>query len=292
MSRAAAARCQGSLLAILGTRIVRIVYSDESGVGSKKNEPITVVTAIMMNMDDHWTDVESELRRILARTPDCLLGDHRELKGQILYSAVRKNIGFARDMLTQILAILVKNPTEIFYGAVDRVGYDNRPATHRQTVTAKKATWTDRAFDDCLARVHNYARASLPHEQILWISDHQSDKEREKSIKTGRNLAESLNFRGWDLMTLTRNRPRSREPLRIADSIYFGHSHESLALQLADVCCSTITLHLLENFYEWRPNVEPFYEIIRLQVINAGTPPIYMAKDQPGKGANSTKRKV
>jgi len=51
-------------------------------------------------------------------------------------------------------------------------------------------------------------------------------------------------------------------PLRVIDTIYFGDLHESLALQLADVCCSTITRHLLGE-----PEAEPFYNIIRQQVI-------------------------
>ena len=35
--------------------------------------------------------------------------------------------------------------------------------------------------------------------------------------------------------------------LQVIDTIYFGASHDSLALQLADVCCAVITQYLLGN---------------------------------------------
>ena len=69
--------------------------------------------------------------------------------------------------------------------------------------------------------------------------------------------------------------PLQTGPSRIADTVYFGSSHESIALQLADVCCSTITLHLLERDYNRTPTVGPYYEIIRESILNQGAPVMF-----------------
>ncbi len=279
---------RGSIIGIWGFRpgeAVRVAYSDESGAGSKEKEPIAVVTAIVINMDEDWSSIESDLSKIRRETPANLLHKGKEFKGQLLYSAVRKNIDKARDVLCRVLA--VANPTLIYYGAIDRDGYDThveRSRAHvaqnvgRDEATERATTTTslDAAFDNCLARVNRAARGW--HEQILWISDHQDSADakrsrREEQTKTGLAWTRFLASLGHDPVTL--KYIKEKEPVRIADTIYFGHSEESLALQLADVCCSTVTLQLLETFYGWRPCVAPFYDLIRLAVVNDGSPPLF-----------------
>ncbi len=66
-----------------------VAYSDESGVGSIKKEPITVVTAVVMNVDTQWEGVESDLWKARFGTPKGLL-EKRALKGKYLYRAIRK----------------------------------------------------------------------------------------------------------------------------------------------------------------------------------------------------------
>jgi hypothetical protein len=62
----------------------------------------------------------------------------------------------------------------------------------------------------------------------------------------------------------------------IVDTVYFGNAEHSIALQLADVCCSTVTLHLLEKFYKWTPVVAPFYELIRPQIVTGDIVPTFL----------------
>lgn len=276
MSLAQGAQHPSVVTEIVGTQAVRVAYSDESGVGSKKDEPLTVVTAIVMNMDKCWPTVESELKKIISDTPKSLVHEDRELKGSLLYSAARKDIPEAcqaRESLARTLAITVNEGIPIFYGAVDREGYD-RSLPQDERKREKLATSADVAFDACLARVDNFARAD--DEQILWIADH-SDPTRERKTKVGLLWTRFLKDMGWDPLTYQHVTPKY-ESVRIADAIYFGHSHESLALQLADVCCSTVTLHLLETYYGWRPCAEPFYRLIQLQVMNGG-PALFMSQN-------------
>ncbi len=273
-------RYRGTATGLVGAKKLKVAYSDESGCGSIESEPISVVAACIMNLDKCWPAVESEMAKIGADCPPTLLyapfgpdNPVRELKGSLFYSAARKNIPEAtqaRDILSRILAITVNERIPIYYGAVDRQGWGNLIKTQPAVPTIKdrpedakrrstEPTAADRAFDACAALVDNFA--SSIDEHVLWIADH-SDPKRELTTKVGLPWLRSLKGTGHDPITYKYVRP-NYDRVRIADAIYFGHSHESLILQLADVCCSTITNHLLEQFYDWRPIVEPFYEIIR-----------------------------
>jgi hypothetical protein len=257
---------------------VKVAYSDESGLGSIEKEPISVVTAIVMSMDKTWPALEAEMREIVRDTPESLLYKERELHGALLYSAARKEIPekeVAREILARTLAVTINEGIAIFYGAVDRKGWHEYATKTRTTPLGESTSMdaADRAFDACMAFVDRYA--SEKDEHILWIADHSTPK-RENTTKVGLPWIQSLKDGGWDPLTFKYIRPRY-DRVRIADAVYFGHSHESLALQLADVCCSTITLHLLEKFYGWRPVAEPFYEMIRRGVFN-DTAPEYMSK--------------
>jgi hypothetical protein len=142
-------------------------------------------------------------------------------------------------------------------------------------------------------RLDNYVHTFTPKEQVLWIADKTGF---EKSVRHG------LQFQQWmqtvDNQTLRKlfaaiskhsaavegeeteeqKKPFSalatalHEPraLHVIDTIYFGDSHHSLALQLADVCCAVITQHLLG-----RDEANPFYNLIRRQVITDGTFVVY-----------------
>jgi len=69
MSLATLERFQGTLIADLGKVKVRVVYSDES-----ESKPLVVITALIMNMDEHWSNVESDLKKIKSRRlrPFCI----------------------------------------------------------------------------------------------------------------------------------------------------------------------------------------------------------------------------
>jgi hypothetical protein len=125
--------------------------------------------------------------------------------------------------------------------------------------------------------VDAFAHAALPkNEQVLWIHDHRGSTQQEHQTKTGLRWAEFLVQQGWDPINLNLAHG-NQEPIRVADSVYFGHSHESLALQLADVCCSTISNQLLQKLYGHKQQyAAPYYAIIQRRVMNDGTAPRYM----------------
>src|SRR5271156_1808141 len=109
----------------LGDETVKVVYSYESGLGSIEEEPVTVVTALMFNLDSQWEPVEHDLFWLQNNTPNKrLLRNGYELHGKRLLSAVRRHSGEAALVLGSALKIPVKHLVPIFYGAGDRAGFE------------------------------------------------------------------------------------------------------------------------------------------------------------------------
>jgi Protein of unknown function (DUF3800) len=251
-----------------GTCRVKVAYSDESGTGSKKNEPIIVVTAVLFNMDSQWEPVEEQMFELCYRIPKRLLHENREFKGKVLYRAIRKNDPEAAETLRKILAIVVRNKLTIFYGPVDRVGFEDHRDLIKVTDREYEMTAHDRAFSDCIEQVDASMHLHHPNEKVLWIADRGSYERQMKS--------ELLSFQRYEKSELDVTRPEFYDrPLHIVETVYFGDSKETFGLQLADVCCSTITLHSLETWYGWRPCAGPFYEQIRKNVVRDGTQPAF-----------------
>jgi hypothetical protein len=266
---------------------VRVAYSDESGVGDSK-EPVTVVTAIVINMDRAWRSVERVLEELVLHTNPKLLEEKRggqALKGRLLYSAIRrKDIPEnpeADKALRKALAIPGLCGISIFYGALDRKGYEESERAKDPSVGPRKKKFAgindttdyDLAFQQCLRKVDKVGR-TYTNERILWIAE-QSDSQREPSTRMIRHMHD-LNEETEAMYDLSNLDPFKENPMSIVDTIYFVDPVQSLALQLADVCCSTVTLHLLEEYYNWKhPIVLPYYEMIRESVIDA-TPPMLL----------------
>jgi hypothetical protein len=116
------------------------------------------------------------------------------------------------------------------------------------------------ALSACISQVESYVNIAFPKEQVLWIHDkgryEEQAKYRLKDVRRGLNSGQQ-----FEKTLIFRNLPHS--PIsHIVDTIYFGNSQESRALQLADVCCSTIARHLRGD-----PLTAPYFELLRSQVI-------------------------
>jgi Protein of unknown function (DUF3800) len=251
----------GSCFLVLPHTTVRVVYSDETGTGSIEKEPFTVVAAILLNMDSQWREV---LQDITAIKP--LL---REFKGRQLYRDIRsgRHREEADSILTQILAIPRRRHLPIFYGAVNRATFrvwakqvsslnpPALPSLHSEVASA---------FDHCMDKIDNYVHTLLPGEQVLWIAD---KSQYEQLLKDGQFWFDI--WKGVDWKNLGLGFETEPHKAHIVDTIYFGDSRDSRALQLADICCSTINLHLRKVGY-----VEPYYELLRSQVVSESEPSV------------------
>src|ERR1700735_2751901 len=181
------ARLRGSFIGLLGSTIVRVVFSDESGVGDD-SQPLTVVTAILLNLDNQWDPVRRELEFTRVATPRNLLNRKYlpgEFKGDLLFKGLRNKINRVRpskaaEILCRILLLIPKHSIHIFHGAVDRAGAKN--FVRRTTLTLTDA---EQAFSECLGQLANFAYAFLPKEKVLWIADRNK---YENLIKEGLNF--------------------------------------------------------------------------------------------------------
>lgn len=251
---------------------MRVVYSDESGCGSIKSEPVTVVTAIVLNLDREWEDVEAALTVAEMRAPRDLLYARRILKGSTLYSALRKGIPHAQETLKDVLEIPVRYKILIFHGAVDRAGCIQTPGAKRESPLTEYRI----AFANCFGAVDNAATTFAAGERVLWIAE-ESDQQREASSRSSHFLHKIMKPTKFEDGKLV----PSGEESSIVDTVYFGKKKHSLALQLADVCCSTITFHLKEKYYGWRrTGVGPFYELIRHNIFTPDEEPQFFGYDK------------
>ncbi len=263
-----------SFIGLIGSTIVRVVYSDESGCGSIKKEPVTVVAAIVLNLDTQWDTVEAELNITKMGTPLNLRDRYGTLKGNILYEHMRKGVSRAEEVLSEILNIPVRNKIPIFYGAVDRAGCIQTPGPKRESPLTEYRM----AFNDCLADVDRAATTFAAGERVLWIAE-ESDRQREMASRSGHlyhSIMKASKYEDGKFVP-------SGEQSLIIDTVYFGKKRHSMALQLADVCCSTITSHLQEKYYGWkRTGVGPFYNLIRHSVLSADTEPEFFGYNKKG----------
>jgi hypothetical protein len=209
---------------ILPDSIVRVIYSDETGIGNVKEEPIAVVVAVMFNMDTQWTPVTAEITAAVHKSQSRrkLLKENSEISGQLLYKALRSGRHpEAKEFLTDLLVIPYKLHIPIFYGAVDRIRFNNRSGPPR-------GDWTpqDVAFDICLEKVDQYVNTLLPKENVIWISDTTG---KQKRLKHG-----LLTYQIFETIKFGPDNKLSPHTARIVDTIYFGDSKESRFLQLAD----------------------------------------------------------
>ena len=103
---------------------MKVLFSDETGTGSVKEEPISAVTAIAFNMDEQWRPVSEHLRQIVESAPSHLL-IKGELKGRHLFNRARKGKDQAAidTLLDQILTIFTYHGLSIYVAVVDRERY-------------------------------------------------------------------------------------------------------------------------------------------------------------------------
>jgi Protein of unknown function (DUF3800) len=239
---------------------VRVVYSDESGVGSEREEPFTVVAALMLNIDSQWHPVlraiDEALREFLGRDQVA----NYEISGRVLYARIKRGDPQASKLMAALMAIPRKNLVPIFYSAVDRAGF----AAVRRVRRVPDGTLFDIGIPDVFAeaifnaitQVDAYVHTGFPHEQVLWIHD------------AGR-------YDEWAKAWLETFQEMTPDRSHIVDTIYFGKSSESRALQLADVCCSTITRHL-----RGEDIAAPYYQILQRQIVNEGARPKFENADE------------
>jgi hypothetical protein len=137
---------------------MRVVFSDDSGRGSINKEPLTVVAAVMFDVDSQWepfvTDFEN-LMETAVGSSDMEPDGHRLIKDSL------RGKQKAETLLRGILSLPGKHSIPIFYGVISRnesIRVEDylqrmRGFVHR----AVRTTQHDLAFLDCLVHGDKYA---------------------------------------------------------------------------------------------------------------------------------------
>ncbi len=222
----------------------------------------------MLNLDSQWPQLPEDIDFTLAQqipNPVSL-----ELKGARLYRQIRRGLRLsdnedetdrsyeASHAFHCCFTALIRHGVPVFGAAVDRMAFKQ---------LQEKGQFADLnpysiAFGECLRQIDNYAHTMLPREQILWIADRAGHYEASMKdvLRAMRETQKALG--GMPP-------PGFSEPRvsHISDTIYFGNSHESRMLQLADLCATTLAFHLRQEAY-----AERHYEQMRPQLVNEVLP--------------------
>jgi hypothetical protein len=206
--------------------IVKVVYSDESGTGGDlKKEPITVVAAMLLNIDSQWIPVrdavEGALRKVYGLSDSQM--SRYAIKGKNLYHKIERGDSKAMELVARLMAIPKQKRVPIWYGAVDRDGYYYQMENlHLRDFNYKDAIPPFRiAFEQCINRVDGIMRSMFPDEQVLWIHDAGSLDEHARaqinndgtrpSYENTRNTVAPLRAKRR-LEPARRNKPSSTRP--------------------------------------------------------------------------------
>lgn len=251
---------------------VRVVYSDETGIGdSIRKEPITLVAAIMLNMDSQWSPIKNDVECALSSLMTPERAARYELKGKKLFSGIRKGYGTPFKILSASLNILARHKVPIFYGAVSRIAYQQLTKRINASSSKKRTTPHVRylsgetqnlAFFTCASDVDSYVHTGFPAEQVLWVA---AKSRADARLQAG--LADLRVIKAADLQNMPGGHLEEPHIIHIADSIYYGDMCESRALQLADLCCSVIVRTLKGD--RW---AQIFYKLIKSNVVSPKPP--------------------
>jgi hypothetical protein len=102
------------------TKLVRIIYSDEAGIGDEVVEPILVVAAVMIDGDHQWPVIDFVIQGILDKYVPAERRDSFEFKASRLFGQLSK--GSNEVILREFLRIIETFQLPVLWGAIDRVG--------------------------------------------------------------------------------------------------------------------------------------------------------------------------
>lgn len=189
----------------------------------------------------------------------------------------------AERLLTDLAKIPADHSVLIFYGAVHRAGLDRAArragVAHKRQPARKGESKAqggndlylepsyrdldlDAAFRQCMASVDHEVDRFFRKETILWI--HDAPGPHDRTLQSGVRLLQF--FRSIDVFN-----PRRQQRAHIVDTIYYGNSEDSHALQLTDVIASIIAGHL-----RGEPDATTLYKRIREMIHHDGDPILYV----------------
>jgi len=219
-----------------GTRLVRVVYLDESGISLK--EPIAVVAGAILEPDEHWFALEGDFMQINQdHVPGWQLGNSfYPFSAKDLFWGGDKKSAFSQKTTTDvqrwpILRKLLELPRKyqipLAFGITEK---PEKSGTHKSKI-GKMSHWL--TFIACVSAIDIYLRQRARKNEIAILVAEDAPT-MSKGIKEARQG-----------LTSPKRNMRYGGINRIRDAVYFAKKDEAIALQLADV-----TAFALRRFFQ------------------------------------------
>ena len=232
---------------------MRLIFSDESGIGDD-SEPILVVAAIIVDGDHQWPLIEIVKQNILEKYVREESRADFEFKDHRLFAQLGK--GNNEIILREFLQTIVTFDLPIVWAAVDRSGMANRYAT--KGLACSKEVMQNLAFSVAATQAEYLMRKLWSNEREIWLAD-----ETRANLKMKASLRELQTKAPFDDEELTKFE-------HIIDTIFFGSSHLSTGIQLADACNFFIKKHFMGD-----QSAERFFRIVHPFMMNRDDAPLY-----------------
>jgi hypothetical protein len=229
-------------------RHVRVVYMDGAGSGDEGLEPICVYAGVIVQPDEDWTDLEQTLKTIRDDEYQPRDSESFEFHACNLFEESKGN---HPDRAYRTLMALLDVPRAlelpIVCGAIDRrfttefmKGIKPFAANPKKELnkTTRDFRWNDAipAFILCAQATELWFREFAANERCLLIADESDQPTDRPTIDKDTKIE----------LRRIRNHPPYKHSLdHIINTVYFGDSRFSLAIQLADACAFFIKRHLM-----------------------------------------------
>ncbi len=237
---------------------MRIVYSDEAGVGDEKEEPILVVAAFLVHPDQQWPWVKQAADALLYKYVPTESRESFEFKASRLFAQLGK--GNNEPLLRELLEFIPTWQLPIFWGAVNRVGMKADYA--EKGLPCGTDQMQNLAFANAAIMVEAFMQQFLPAERALWIAD-----------ETRARIEMRMSLRRYQKDALIPGEYMTKFD-HIIDTVFYGSSRDSLGIQLADACNFVIKRHHMGD-----ASVERFFQIIYPYMAKRDWGPLYSSDD-------------
>lgn len=251
---------------LIGDRLVRKVYLDESGIGDATNEPVAVVSAVIVPVDRTTRLVRQYLTDMVAQhIPEQLQPGFRFHAMDLFQGgSLREHIPRERryEILEELCSIPERFGLPITFGYCDRAGVEDSLRKISPTQALKTLTQERR---ESAAYVHAMAAYNCVMQVEIFMRFDAEPDEYAQLIFEDNSGSRSVIKRLLELMKQRRLMLEMNESLnlldapalpiiRIDEEHFFATKKESLLLQLADTCAYILRRKLAnkecERFYK------------------------------------------
>lgn len=221
---------------LVGDRLVRIAYLDETGHSAK--EPVAIVAGVILDPDKQWrllaerlkelvaTDVPEQFRKDFVFHANDLLngGKYRqEWPDEARWATLDKLVALPRELKIPVCLGLARKP-------VPRD--DNR---HRESIISHII-----AYALCIASADFYMRNEAPPDEVAMVVAENRKEAREYIEQAHQELMSEEGVKGWMPDTMMRDLPISRVKAPPA----FASKQVEPLLQIADACAFVLQRHV------------------------------------------------